>query len=367
VYPGQRDIQSGGYGRLNLFAGHLGYQFMTDVHTAAYRIFNLPTNQSEASNFLFLSPFLLIPSIYLLYRERRLKKTIDWPLAISYILFIIFLLQLYVPLFTPFSKLLGFQKVESPRILIGLGILNIVQLILFIRSSRKSHFSWPSLFIAGYVILVFAFELLIALVAKHDFPGFLETNRALLFSIPLPLVVFFLFYKKFAPALTIYLLFSILISVQVNPMYKGLAILTQNPVSRIIRNLSASSPSAVWVTEGLLQENLPVMNGAKSLSGVYYYPQPALWNDIQSPGANFVYNRYAHVNFDLTDGSTGPTSLALLGGDHFSVTTPVCGSYLKEHNVTYLLTLSQKSGDCLSFIQKLPLHAQTFFVYRTSP
>src|SRR5439155_322621 len=87
--------------------------------------------------------------------------------------------------------------------------------------------------------------------------------------------------RRFELAALIFLLFSILTSVGVNPVYEGTGVLKDTHLSKQIKELSAKDKSK-WVSEGLYLENLPSMNGAPSLSGLYSYPQLSQWSRKRS-------------------------------------------------------------------------------------
>jgi hypothetical protein len=95
------------------------------------------------------------------------------------------------------------------------------------------------------------------------------------------------------------LIFSIASSVFINPLYhKSEPIALQNAASQI---KSRYNNNKNWIVlDSVVIENIPLVAGEHSLSGVQIYPQLALWQSINSaPNYNHTYNRYAHVTFSL--------------------------------------------------------------------
>lgn len=367
VYPGQRVVESGGFSVAHLLSGNLGHQFMSDTATTHYRLFNAPTNQSEASNFLLLTPFLFVPSLALLYVDKKKGRKTDWPLLGVNIVFVLFMLELFAHAFTPLSKLFFFQKIPLQRGLIGLGLLNVLQLVLFIRNlAKKRAFSRGSALF--YTFLVFCVELWIGLYAHRHFPGFIGRYRMVLYALPLTFVVYLLLRKYFRLGIVIFALFSLYISFAINPFYRGLTVVEHNPLDTTVQQLNQKTPDARWAAEGIYLENFAAINGAHSLSGVYYYPQPNIWKQIGPGDQSLTYNRYAHADFHfVTEGDRNTTNLTLLGVDHYIVTTNVCSSFLKDHQVTYVLTTGLLASPCVSLVKQVGMPGQTFNIYQLKP
>lgn len=365
VYPGRRVVESGGFSLTHLLSGHLGTQFLHPQGVEAYRLFGQPTNASEASNFLLLTPFLFLPSMYVLYRSKKQKLKIDWALLGVNVVFIIFMLELFVHAFTPLSKLFLLDKVPLQRGLIGLGLLNILGIVLLIRNLTNKKLQIPKKLALAYTGLVFLVELGLSYYAHHQYPGFISHHKLLVLSIPVPLIVYDLLRGYYRGAAVVFAAFSLLIAAPVNPLYRGLSVIENNPLDAAIQQTTAKSPQSKWVSEGLLIESFPFMNGAPSLSGVYYYPQANIWKKIPTKDGANTYNRYAHVNFELqTDGDKNATSLELLGIDHFAVKTNVCSQFLTDNNVKYLLTTAVLQSPCIAKEKQVNMPGQTFYIYK---
>lgn len=362
VYPGTRSIESGGTYGYHFMSSNLGYQFISNINTSKYLIDGQHiSNQSEASNFLLLIPFLFIPAVYLLYYDRKKKQKMDWLLLLLSILFLILLLEAFVPAFTTLSKLFLLSKVGGSRVLIGIGLLNLIYLVLFIKNYSKNKFIYAKSKAIIYSLIVLAIELVVGFHAYLYDTGFIRLRDVILFSIPIPLVIYLLIRKRFSAAILIYLLFSIFITYRVNPLYKGLSIVTDNSLSQAIQKYGDNNNKA-WVSEGGYLENIALDNGMKSVSATYVYPQFSMWDTIK--GANkFVYDRYAHVGVEVVNNPNQQTQLNLLQTDSFAILTSSCSQYLKSKNVGFIVTPVVLTTGCVRLVDKLSYPFTTIYIY----
>lgn len=368
AYPGKRIQKSGEYDVIHLFSSHLSAQLQFGSKANHYLISGAATNQSEASNFLLLLPFLLLPSIFVLYKYYKKDKQIDWPLLLTNCAFLLIVIWLSVPNIRILGKLTLLEAVPHTRLIIGLGVLNIVQNALFVRrytSFKTFIVKWKWALI--YVSLVFVIELGLGLYVMHHSPGFIGIRRVIAFALPVPVILYLLLRKHFNLAASGLLAFSIVLTFRINPLYHGTSILTKTPVSLAIQRV-ASQDDGVWATEHFLLENFVFMNGARSLSGVYSYPQLELWRDADPGAPDYIYNRYAHTifAFDRDHAQTIPTKVSLTGGDSLGITTEPCSEFLRKHNTRYLLTAAELNPEdkCASLIEQINYPAITFFIYK---
>ncbi|OGL34606.1 hypothetical protein A3F65_00720 [Candidatus Saccharibacteria bacterium RIFCSPHIGHO2_12_FULL_47_16b] len=369
TYPGKRIQASGGFDAGHLFSSHLGAQFQFASKSRHYQIPKSGLmNQSESSNFILLFPFLLLPSFYLLYRSLKHERKFDWPLAVVNGAILVMLAWLFIPNLGLIGKLTLLEMVQHQRLIIGLGVLNIVQLVLVVRHLVKSKYSviknsWVLIFTAT----IFLIELGLGLYARDRFPGFIDIFRVIGFAVPIPLIMYFLLRKRFEWAGAVLLLFGLAMTFRINPLYQGTAILTETPLSKSIARLDNNDDSK-WVIENFILENFALMNGAASLSGLYTYPQKEIWRGLNPEVPEEIYNRYAHTSFsfDRNPSVNIPTSLKLGGIDKIDITTEPCSDFLKGQNVRYLLASAElnPSDSCASLAERVDYPAITFFIYR---
>jgi hypothetical protein len=368
AYPGRRVISSGGYNFNHLFSGHLDFQLQFTKKASFYQLpKNGITNQSEDSNFLLLLPFLFLPSLYLLYRNYKSRKNLDWALILVNASFLVAVLWLFVPHLNLLSNLLLLSKVPQNRLIIGVGLLSFLQLVLFIKNySDYKIYLLSKKVAAAYAFLIFIAELFLALHAKNSFPGYIGIYRCLAFSLPIPVIIYLLLTRHFRLAIAGLTAFTVLMTIGVNPLYRGTDIITNSRVSNEIKKISTKE-SGNWGVEDAYLENFAFLSGAHSLSGIYSYPQLDIWRQIKGADPD-IYNRYAHTNFTFyRDGGKSPTKLELTGGDHFGVDTEPCGGFIKQNNIRFLLTdvpLSTRDK-CLQIADKITYPARTIYIYRT--
>jgi len=357
AYPGKRVVESGGLDVAHTFSGQLGPLFQLTSRANAYD--SAPgrhLNQSEDSNFILLLPFLLLPSIYILYRDYRLKKSPDWPLISVNTAFLVFLGWLFVPHLGVIGKVLLLDNVQPDRLLLGMGLLNLFQFVLIARrlkesSSKLLHNRAVLLAYCGLVLVV---EIGLGLYAAHRSPGFIHSYELVALSLPIPVIIYNLLRKRATLAAIGFLAFSVCTTALVNPLYRGTSVVTQTPLSLAIRHITAQD-TGIWATDSILMENFAVMNGAHSLSGVYTYPQLSLWHAADTGGQVAIYNRYAHVNFvfDRDTEVEAPTELELNGGDHFNVMLEACGTYAAQQKIRFILTTKPITDSCLKLLQTI--------------
>jgi hypothetical protein len=370
AYPGKRVVASGGYSLTHLFSGNLDAQLKTPSLVDKYQMPKLGvTNQSEASSFFFVWPFLILPSIVIIVRLYMKEKRVDWPLTIVTGLFFVALLWLFVPHLGILGKVLLLNIVPHNRFIIGLGLLGIIQIPLIIRSLEKQRSPFTLLHAALYSIAVLCIELVLDFHVKAAFPGFIGQYRAIAFALPAAAIIFALLRRMNNLAALGLLAFTAFMTIGVNPLYRGTAILTSNKVIAAISKVSSSDPTAKWVIEDGNLENFAIMGGAPSLSGIYTYPQLQLWQPLDKSGnSEALYNRYAHVSINLdrdgskqiTDGFIMPTF------DHFGVKAEPCGNFLRSANVHYALTEAplSKEDSCAKRIEVVTYPTTPFYLYR---
>jgi hypothetical protein len=345
-------------------SSQLGYQFTSTLHAAQYRIGGGVTNQSEASNFLLLTPLLFIPSLLLVYKDWRKKHHIDHLLIALILCFILFMLHLFLPAFSPIAKVFLLGRVPTTRLLIGMGLLNIFVLIALIRRAEKQpKLYWFSpRFTRIYALAILILELFINLYIHETSGTFVGVYRAIAFALPLPIITYLLLRKRFLTAVLLYFVFSLFMSLKVNPLYRGLDIITKNPLSQAMVRISGGSEKR-WVTDSVVTENLPAANGLHSLSGVYYYPQKSLWNSI--PNASYTaYNRYAHVTFGFFTESSATPQLKLAAQDQIRITIGICSPYLQKESVGFVLTSQKLTGSCILQTTPVKTPAASFYIYK---
>src|SRR5262249_8133234 len=135
LYPGARVVLSGKMNVLNVFDA-----FLLPPLQGFSRGAHFFTNASEASNFILLMPFLLPPCFVLIWFEYKKHKHIDWTFLAVQLTGLLFLARAFLPFGNHFYKLLLLQEVpDNGRLVIGMGLVGILQIILLVKKLRDLH------------------------------------------------------------------------------------------------------------------------------------------------------------------------------------------------------------------------------------
>lgn len=365
-YPGNRSLSSGGVPAQHFLSSHLNFQLQSRTATEKYLIDGTrATNQSEASGFILFSP-LVLPLILInvfIAKKRKLKDNATI-LVLSGLL-TVFILELFVTSFTPISKLFMLHQVGGWRALIGIGLLNAVLLVFIIRclqSNNKTKIKNELTKLALYCGLIgFASLYVSYLVYKYN-PGFISLRMAIIASLIVPVATFLLIRKRIVLSLGIYTAFCIMSSFIVNPVYRGLSIVTDNPLSNAIEEVGANNNDS-WMSDGLFLQQIASINGERSITGVHFYPQLDLWGQEPSLDKK-TYNRYSHIGAVLEENGSDPVDIVPVTPDSFYVRLDDCSDFLNDNGVRYIAsTIVITNQSCLIKIQTISTPGQTFYIY----
>jgi hypothetical protein len=358
VYPGKREIVSGGFSPTGYFASFLSYRLQDSTVSDGYL-----QNQSEASNFLPLAPLLLLPSFFLLVSGRRRGSKTDWPLLFVSAVTVVFLARMFIAWPNLPYKLLLLNKVPSNRLLIGLGLLALIQIALIYRHSRLYSRELPTTRQAGSAIIAFGILLLAGFKTHIAYPSFTPGLPIIVaLAAILSVAIWFLLKSKTTIfGLSILLAFGFFSTYKIQPAYRGLDPITK---STLIDAIAHDSHAGTWAAfDSLALENIPELAGKQSLSGVETYPQLDYWKELDSsPSAEKIYNRYAHITYKM-----GPKDgVELAGGDHVSATINPCGDFARLH-IGHIITPQPPDSPCLKLERTVIDGGWTYYILSISP
>lgn len=376
VYPGSRNIHSGGYNPAHLLASGLSPVFQSDSRASQYSIPESGAfNQSESSNSILLLPFLLAPLTLIYMTGRRLKnkkkteilpdhRTILVIVGVSSFL----LLWLLVPNIDLIGKLMFLNKVPHQRLMMTFYLLNLFSIILIIKhwGAVKIKRTW----LIVYLALSFALSLGVGMYIDNRFPLFAGTKLSIVLSLVIPTIVALYLFKKNTAATLLLCLFTCLSTVLIHPLYKSTSILSENEIVKSIQQINTEKPGR-WAMENSILENFALAAGAKSITGTHAYPQVEYWKNIAPKETDSsIYNRYANVtiNFDREE-KENPTRFELIGSDNFSISTEACSEFSNKSGLRYIVTNSPiegSSGACLTPIREIKTGLYTFTIYERS-
>jgi hypothetical protein len=361
IYPGSRVIASGGYSLPQLLSGYHNLQLESAIRAGHYG-----TNQSEASNFIVLMPLLLLPCFYILVDDYRHKRQTDWLLVSSLGVALLFLANLFLPMPAIFGKITLLDKVEHPRLLIGIGLLNFIFVVLLAKRllSKKPVIKFPAWLVYATGILATVCVWAVFWQAKHAHPGYIDSNLKIgLISLWFGILIFTLLKKRVVLALSMLLIFSMVSTYRINPLYRGLGVLANSDLSRYFTSTkSTATPGHGWAVYNIYPLNdFPESQGNAAISGVYTYPQMSLWQQLDpNKKSQDIYNRYAHVFFRPT---SNDNAFNLLQADAFTLDFKPCEPFMQNH-VDYILSSEPLNDSCLVYQKSFQYPAIKLFVYK---
>lgn len=367
AYPGRRIVQSGGYSITQLSSGTLARQHQKHPQVGVYSIPKAnAVNPSEASTFIFLSG-VLAPILLLAGFKNKSKFTDRSSYILLALLFIlvVFLAWLFIPRLEILGVITKLNVVPQNRLIIGMGLLNALALVVLLQWYKIQRILNSKLII-GYSCLVFIVTAIINYRIHVAMPSFVSSYMAILLALPLAATVYFILSKRYIIGMLIFLLFSFLSNYTVNPLYYGTAILTNNSLSQYIRDYP--NDNKYWIAQDIYLENIAIINGKKSLSGVFSYPQKNIWYSIDSGKSEFLYNRYAHVSYNIDQDPSvqRATGFVPTGADQLVISTEICSNFIKQSNVGHIVSSAEFSSldqPCIKDSTALKFGEKTFYVY----
>ncbi len=281
-YPGVDRSRGGGLSVFQLFSGVVGF-FESEKRVPAGF-----SNICEASNFypLWLAVvFVLVVAKY--------WKGIPFPPLIIALVSAIFLFCIYgvtpLPVWLARGTLLAF--VSEPRLLLGIGLANVLLCCVFFDSYRKEILTWPTRFVAA---IVFWLCLAAGLWKVNPFTdktwviGILIINALLI-------ALFFWEHARgwFMAAFSALLMFN----GTINPVMLGLSPLLQAHIFHKIDQLRAVDPESGWIVyESTTIPQMVKGTGARVLNGTKIVPDLELMHEFDPEDrARVTYNRYANI------------------------------------------------------------------------
>ena len=365
VYPGSRNEVSGGTPPLLAFSSFLSPNLQYDAKAAVGYL----GNQSEASNFIFLAPYLLLPSLYLIYRRKKQDNKVLWELIGINALIVFLLVRMYIstPWLEPIYHIFLLNKVPSTRLLLGVGLAGVFQLILLIKALDKTNLSKYEIRIMALVgaLSSLVTMLLIGSYTIAHFPIFISNfAKVSVFALWISLSIFLILKKRFIPGLILLTVFSLISIYKVHPLYRGLF---PSVNSKIISAIQSYPTKDSWVVlDNRLLINFPIMAGRHSINSVQMYPQLKLWSQIDKNGKyQYIYNRYAHVVFIDDKQMTEPFELKYT--DTMYVKFEPCKNFIQT-NAQYVLSVKLLDEGCVHLDKTITLPQSNLFVYKiTTP
>lgn len=322
------------------------------------------SNQSEFSNFIYLFPYLAFPTGYSIYRGMVTKKN-DWLLIIVSLGICVVLMRMFLPFNTdPLFRFVLLNRVPNGRLLIGLGMLNIIFLVAWLRNIILQKKSLPksikiiTSFITAIILLTqyYFFKTEYNFVSRYTKPYIIFLFIALLVT-----TVFFLQKKTIIYGGIVLFVVSLSMAFYINPVYKGV-IFQKDIIIDKITEINNQQNGTWVVVNNLVLEHYPQMAGVRSMSGVMTYPQYDVWNNFPNVDQyQRVINRYAHIRFQLN--SQNIDTMIKFQPDLYDVNIDPCDSFAQK-SITYFLSISPETSKCLEKLDNFNFNQQPIFIYK---
>jgi hypothetical protein len=372
VYPSIRDIKSGqssssvdgaNFNLLTILSAPTLYNLQRDT-----KAIHFYTNQSEAARIAAISLVLLPVVLYQVFKKARSQRGVaDYMLLSTTALAGVFMIRMLTPLFSmPFSLIL-FNKVQNERLAIGLVLLCVVQLVLVgIVMSRKFSLKHAAVAAIAAFLLFYDGSHILA----HQYPGFISGVAIFAVSLTMAVCVFLMLQKKFfMVGLALFVAFNIASSAFVNPLYNKSQPVALKDIAGQISSRYTDNKS--WLATGSVTfENVPLVAGKQSYSGVQYYPQLPLWQTLDPTKKEInSYNRYSHVIFTTDPLPAGHTLFYSPQPDVLHVKLD-CAVAKKLPNLGYVLSsgpIDTQTLTCLTQDGSIVTPGATLYIYKINP
>gem|GEM_PF-880983 len=362
IYPGNRRLLGGRTSIEQLASAPFGLVFSRHGFTEL-----TGTNQSEISSFLLLGPFALLQ----LFRTglRRWDDRTRYLLVGASVATVLLGAWYFVGLPSPLAKLLLLDRVPPERGLIGVGLAGFLLMALFcsgrlqpdasVQASaqldkRRSlelsrQIAWGAFACA---VLAFGFyvwggeQIQLSQVALG-----LGSGKVVLYSLFAAIVIGLLSARRVVSGGILLVIFGLVVSGTVNPLYRGLGVLESSPLLTEIHSLSAQGPSGrndVWVNFGGPDLNAPLVSaGVPTLNGSQLYPDRSFWSQFpNSKDYEIAWNRYANTYFAVGEPGSA-ASVKLLQQDLIMVTLDVCSPEASRLKLGYFISPQPLVRSCL--------------------
>ncbi len=349
LYPGGRQF-IGGLDS-SQFKGETGFlQSLCNYINSIFYPLNIDSAFGESlgisrldSFFYDFFPVPLILYLFITFVEKNRDKLLNCLIIVYVLLAIlsIFIFPEYV------YKLTLINNTIQRRLILAFSLLNLLilfrSLSLLKKDSINRHVNYIKNNTLILAVISIAMAGLIFYLSTSNGYGILEKSifiPVLIISISLlSASLLFIFKSPDKKYANLFLVMCIIISVMggglVNPIESGIDYYNLEPV-KFVEGLVQEDPNANWIGVGDRGiQDMFITVGAHTITSVNTYPDLEKWEKID-PNHEFidVYNRYAHMNVNLT--TDEPSKFENVPGreDIISVTLNV--DDLKKLNVTYI-------------------------------
>lgn len=348
AYPGHRVSLGGGATLIDMF-GYLSNWLIP------FRDINF-ANNCEVSNYFNFLPVVLVLSPWLMFKNKK----IDWIGLGLIVSSVIFLVWSFVSFPESVAKMTLLSYVTSSRSIICMNFFGMLASIWFISQLLTSNNFGLKLSLVVTTLMSGIYYFVISSSSLASYFGPKGKYLTILFF---AVLVFTLLYKKIRKLF--YPLMLILIIVGgffVNPINIGVGAITETQVAHEVSSIRKSNPNARWIGSGQSYNYLPAL-GVKTFNSVDFYPNMKTWKQLDPKQKNIdIYNRYAHVQVEVTKGET---SFTLNAPDNFTIFMNT--SDLLQMKINYICTqvdLTNFNDSKLTFKQVSNVDSHGWRIYK---
>ncbi len=327
VYPGKRNLVGGD---LNIYSG---INYFTNIFTpVTSQGINLISNQCESASFIYpliALVIVIISNVKELFN--KVKNTRNYLVVFLISIFVILNLWCFVGFGSLLSKITLFYLCQPSRVYLILGLCGVMLSILLMSNDyiKLRNISKSKALIISLIIVLISH----VLINNSNYTVYLTSiKQYILLPIIFFMAYFFILGNKKAFG---YLIFGItLISgVIINPLERGTDAIYSTKTSKEVQSIVNENSSETWIGRNNINAQYLILNGAKTLNGINYYPNFE-WLRKLDKKMEFdeVYNRYAHISIKLGN----ETLFELKSPDSYEVTMTY--ENLKQLGVKYMLT-----------------------------
>lgn len=298
-YPGARKEVGGGATIL--------YSYFYNIFFA-YKYY---PNPCEEASMLSFYPLPILLSIIYVILNRKEKK--HWKFFIPTITISLFL-AIWCKFGMPeiIAKISLMSVTTSNRVVIALGTIQIYMFIYLLSAINKED-KWLNKIIA-YILPIIALSYMLyqAVIActNAEYFGWLKIIiSASIFGV----AIFGMFNidKEKIKNVLIYILMviALITGLPVNPVIRSTDIIYKKPICEKFAEIREQDPDSLWLGDdtGIYLNNYMVANGLRTIDSTNVYPNLKLFELLlgdEAESQKQSYNRYEHMNINITDERT---------------------------------------------------------------
>jgi hypothetical protein len=264
--------------------------------------------------------------------------------------------------FVPTASFLGaytlLDRVQPGRTQLAMGLLTL--LLVGVVGAARARITRPWPVVLGSCALVVS--VLSAVYSYRNIPLQLSVPESvvMLSALVVALALLGILMSQFVrPAVILLVTYSVVSWGMVNPLYRGIGALTDEPLVSFLREQQDGDRN---VRVAVFEDGTSVANtqlsalvtasGVDNLSGVTLYPNPELMERI-APGQAAAWNNYLRYRW-VADGSAATAQVTQTAADFALLSIDPCGDEMAFLDVDFLVSDRPLTDSCLTLVQTVP-------------